>query len=250
MNIIRKAQQNKVAEVSNLDYLFFLHLSSAYEALRSSATDPVVLRTFEELSAGLAPAISELVPNITRNVKSAFSHIYWDCHDNEEYAERIMKLRIKNNKADLIHHDRFHNSFLESFQRIREKIRENNRENTSLLAQSLCASLLTYGEFIKEHQVCSSPEAFLLYPSCVPGHVFYMKGANELHQKSFNPECSLDGYINSVQTLSATSSAFRQSQGYFSSAELFEGRDDDYAGPLQEQIRTNRLLLSRAGLNL
>ena len=98
-------------EISKIDFNFLRRLTSLYEALTISATDPVVVMNHVEFGKG----------------ETASVNMYYDAFgdgDIEELqiAETVMLRRIETGRDDILMHDRYNRLFLELFDNLDENM--------------------------------------------------------------------------------------------------------------------------------
>ena len=220
------------------DYEFLLSLASAYQAFSTSATDPVVLQT-------------DFYRRKDTNLKAAFAHIYWDCHEDENLAASTMQERIRNAGQDILEHSFAHIAFQKYFEIIQNSLKNNNRQAIVEAIPELNKEIIRYTDIVKTHQEKREANSFLSFPSAVPGHIFYMKSAPVIASLQFNPALNYEGIKRETENLESSLGAFTRNSGDLSETELDLGRGAGNLrdGSLKGQILTNLLLLKRAGFN-
>ncbi len=214
----------------DLDVEFFFRLSCLYDAMTLSATAPVVVPT---------------------DLNEPFSHIFYDCSENENKALETMRERIKLASNDIANHFNLHQRALERFYDIEDGINHRNRKEIVFASYSLVSNVSSYSYLVKVHKERLGNKAFLEYPYCVRGHYFHVKGLNFILEKSFNVEQSFKSAKKALLTLSELTRDFRIGDGRIMQIKISENKDmgEGFAdNSFRGRLELNKELLRRVGL--
>lgn len=228
-------KENRVSEeLAREDYEFFLRLSSAYQACTLTAVCPVVLPASEEIDGTHI---------------SSFSHMFYDAHDDEEYALSFMRKRIANAREDIQAHGKLHRLLLEHFETLDESIAINDRNLIASTTNRLSHSLLDYTELVRQHQQRIGAKAFLHYLTCPPGHFYHLKNTQYFAEKRFNPEQTFFGAVAAVKEIDDSLETFQQGEDSMANAFVMDIPDNGKGimdASLRGRIALNEELLRRA----
>ncbi len=172
-------------KVTEKDFELFYRLNSMYNALTISTTSPVVI------PSGISPP----------GKISAFSHVFYDAAENEDKALEIMRKRIKLNSGDIAKHLDLHKLMLKLFYDIEESANTSNRNSVSDAVSKLCTCVRDYTRLVAVHLHRPKEEAFLSYPTCIPGHYFVVPSFSIIRELSFNPNQNIHGVIREITDL-------------------------------------------------
>ncbi|MDO8460744.1 MAG: hypothetical protein Q7S74_06555 [Nanoarchaeota archaeon] len=223
----------------SIDFKFFYKLSSLYEALTLSACDPVVVPS-----------------GIGSKGLHVFSHMFYDCMEDEEEGFRIMEDRKRIAQEDIVNHFSFHEYAVKAFYSIDELANVNNREGVVNIARELAIQLEQYSGFtgiITEHKTRLEKKAFLNYPVCFRGHYFQVPWYTNLAEKSFNPTISESGVITEAIKTRYLGNQFLTVQGPIPKITISEGKDSGEGlidTSLRGRLELTKELLRRAGFKI
>ena len=162
------------------------HLASLEQALITAVTAPVVLP-----SKGYGPCRIE-----------PFSHIFYDCVDNEQQAVEIMLGRMNSASHNIQEHMTLFGQFVDSLARVRKAFNQSNRRQVSEEGFNLASQLHAYTILVDRHQRKLGWRGFLIQPTCPSGHYFLLPGEKRivpvLH---FNPEQTTNGAQQDTEKL-------------------------------------------------
>lgn len=208
-------------------------LASAYQALTTTVTDPVVMPT-------------DFYQNKGSNVPKAFAKIYWDCHDDETLALTVMKERIRNAYQDIEMTLQVHLNALENFSRMQEAFKQNDRRTIINTANKILPQMRIYGELVEQHQKQRDANAFLSYPATVPGHIFYRKNTSAFYSLIWNQSGTKEENERAIHTLESLLPSFEKGTSNLSDVSLSHIPKENL---LATNLHTAFLLLERAGFS-
>jgi len=227
-----------MVEVSDVDFELFFRLSSLYEALAISATDPVVLK------AGLGDCLED-APGM-----------FYDCYGDTEGANTIMGRRIEIASEDIRQHYKAHKSFLENFYSIDESINTGNRGRATDATLSLCDNVLNYLPIMRAHELRFLEDSFLHAPMCPPGHYFQIpdSGRLEIPQLDFNYPAQTDYvagvYLNIIKKLAPVFRINPDNMPYVRVATQPDSGEGIIDTSLRGRLELNKELLRRVDFEL
>jgi len=181
-------------EISESDFDFLRRLSSLYDALTYSATDPVVIIDVAEVGKFRIPI-------------GMFYDVYGDGYNDDlAIAEEIMRRRIATASDDIKKHHKYHKNFVRLFYDVDEALNVKRMNQFASKTRELCDLV---GEYVKDivipHKESLKDDSFLGYPSCFAGYAFNI--SRLLGHLVFNNDQTfegveedllfIDGYINS-----------------------------------------------------
>lgn len=220
----------KPAHISD-DYDALWLLASAYQAWTTTATDPVVLAI-------------DFYAQKDLNTKEVFSHIYYDCHNDEAFAHTVMQERIHNASQDILKHLNAHTDAWQNFAAMQTALHKNDRTAVVTTAQNICSLTRSYTGIVKHHQQQRDADAFLTYPAAISGHLFYRRGAPEMRGLQWNPQRTYGGNAKSLAVLERLLPFFEHTTTDISDVSLSHIPNNDL---FRQHLRTAFMLLERAG---
>ena len=164
----------------------FWKLSSVYHALTNSVCSPVIVP-------------SELYEGEGRT--HAFSHVFWDCAEDEDDAKGLMVARLGRGREDIDIIIKTHESLSDEFYNIFESLNTNNRTLVIRAVANIGQLLKDYGELVKKHNTRLGENSFLEYPTCIEGHMFLLRGYRKARECFFNNEQDYNGLQIEIETM-------------------------------------------------
>ncbi len=162
----------------DVDDLGVYRLASLEQALITAVTAPVVLRSEGHSPGKIGP----------------FSHLFYDCADNEQQAVDIMFGRINSASQNIQEHMIFFGQFIDGLARIQKAFNRNDRRRVSEEGSALVSQLRAYITLVDSHKKRLDWRAFLVQPTCLSGHYFLLPGRKLiLPVLRFNPEQTTEG---------------------------------------------------------
>ncbi|MBI2451948.1 hypothetical protein HYV50_02605 [Candidatus Pacearchaeota archaeon] len=214
------------------DFELFYKLSSLYNAMTFSVVAPVVVES------GLA-----IKKKVSRN--SSFGYIFYDCLDDEERGLEIVRGR-KIAERDVQEHFILCEKINGVFYEIKDRANENNREEVTDLSRKLGEEVMKYAKLVLNHgETLGDEKAFLLYPVCVVGHYFFVKGYNVKREKKFNEEGSFQGLQEEVRDIFSVLDSFVSGKGEVARVEINDSDLEDRNSSLEQLLDINRGLWER-----
>ena len=180
--------------VSETDFDFLRRLSSLYQALCISATNPIVIDVGE----------------MEDKVVGMFYDAYGDGDiEDLKIAEEIMRKRIEIAGYDIKKHHKYHSEFLKSFYSVDEYINTNNRMDVAETSRDLCGIVKDYVlNLIDPHTERFGEDAFLHYPFCEDRFSFYIPGTKVVGDLVFNLNATSSGAENYLRRIIRRSKDF------------------------------------------
>lgn len=212
-------------------------LSSAYEACALSACDPV------SVPSGINPLAG----------RPTYSHMFYDCTDPGKNGIDIMNKRIREGGGDIQAHLRIHDALLVNFYSVDEALKTNNRVKIVEAGRIVFENLGIYGRLVREHSERLGERAFLYYPTCLPGHIFFPKNTGVIRGKVFNSEQDAKGLERNIKRGLSLLANFPLCGKELEEIRMYEGHDSG-KGTLETSLRgrleLTKVLLERAGFQI
>jgi len=212
-------------------------LSSAYEACTLSAHDPVSVSSDINASIG----------------RHTFSHVFYDYTDPGKNGIGIMNQRIREGSSDIQTHLRIHDTLLNNFYSIDEGLKTNNRVKIVEAGTLVFENLKNYGRLVGEHSKRFGERAFLYYPTCLPGHIFFPPGTGVIRGKVFNLEQDAEGLEREIKRGLTLLANFPPCGKELEEIRMYEGHDSGNGildTSLRGRLELTKLLLERAGFQI
>jgi hypothetical protein len=229
--------------MSKIEFEYLVSLSSLYEALTLSAVDPVTIKNRIELGKG---------GNLDLEM---FYDVFGDGSEPDlEFAETIMRKRIRESYEDIIKHDKYHSQLLNYFYDIDESININNRKRTSKTSKSICECVQEYiSDVIIPHQDRLKDESFLYVPSCFKEYAFFIPHTKYIANLVFNISKTSDEAISELRDIIELSKEFSQLTGKIV-IDKITTKEDPGEGLISTSLRgryeLNKELLNRLDFKL
>lgn len=210
------------------DFNMFWKISSAYHAATFSAVSPIVFP-------------SEIPSR-------RFGRQFYDTFDDEDKMPEKMRERIELGSRDIEFHLQLHQLMCNEFYSIDEAINSKNRQKIAEHSANLLGVFTKYSKLVRTHKSRLEREAFLEYPTCIPGHLFMVCGYNKIRENRFNPKGTSNGMKREIEKSARIIESF--STGYevipemkLTGTDMGEGISD---GSLRGNIDLTKELLKRA----
>jgi hypothetical protein len=211
---------------------------SVQYALVSSSAGPVVLRRMKE------GADFEMSP---------YGGMFYDACEEEETAHATMARRLETAEQDIREHFDFHRKSLDNFLEMDGAIIANDRGIFAENCGRMCKGFLKYLRLVKQHQRRLGNRSFLEYPSCLPGHYFYVLNGSSIGTCHFNRQLNSFGAESGIMAMQEQTADFRKRTEKLPYISLPLGSQDG-AGLLlpdfKRNLTWNKQLLERIGLKL
>ena len=228
-------------KISKIDFKFLRNLSSLYQALTTSAVDPVVIT--DRVETG----------NRGRNLEF---RMYYDAYGDGgnadlEMAEEIMRRRIRIAGEDIKQHHIYHSEFLRLFYDIDERINSQNRKEIAQLSQDLFCKTKDYiDNVVESHTQMLQEDSFLYPPYCLSQYAFHIPKCRIIANLIFNPKQTISNAKEDLDITMKLSERFAQKDNKIpinkvaTQEDLGEGIMD---ASLRGRVELNKELLERLG---
>ena len=221
-----------MAKVTANDFDFFARLDCLYCAMALSATAPVSIQV--DQSKGLV---------------SAFSHVFYDCIEDEDLALRTMRRRFAK-EADIRKHYKIHKRVLEHFYDLEDIMNHGTRSAITRKTDDLIRSLREYSNLVSRHKLILNNFSFLFYPVYDLGDIFCIEGDTKQYNRFFNKSQTCDEMVSELTLLRKSSGRCAIGKSHLQSFKFSNGEDQGEGiidNSLRSRLELNKELLERAG---